>query len=361
MFINAVNTFSKLIFTAKTRPRRISHQKVLNIIMTFTFGLTALLMPQSALAQSVNANAITHATYQHQLANEATLVQSASQTHITNDLNAILHNVVNNSLDLSSIIHDISAYSITGFHNVSITQGGLHDIITNNAVLTPAETVAVMQVLNHNSQNLILNTNGQAIGGYFNLSTANSNLGGSVLIPNNVTAIDKANSLSINGDLANYGNIYIIGNEKSALIETAGIYNAQSGLITSNNLNLNLGSATGFVHDTNVNLLSNSNFINQGNISSSGNLNIQAQGDMINSNIVTNTTNANLTANNNLSLATGSGYLYNDGIINAITGNTNISSSTDLNLTNINGTIEANNGSIYINDSNLNNINNINK
>src|SRR5262245_55383670 len=50
-------------------------------------------------------------------------------------------------------------------HNVTINVGGTRQVVAGGAKLTPAEMVAVTEILNSGRQTLILGTQGNAVGG----------------------------------------------------------------------------------------------------------------------------------------------------------------------------------------------------
>lgn len=77
-------------------------------------------------------------------------------------------------------------------------------------VLTAAEYVAYQQVLNGGSQTLVLGTQGQAVGGSFNLSAIAAQQVSNLVVPGNVTAIHDAavaQSIVLTGNLTNAGSI----------------------------------------------------------------------------------------------------------------------------------------------------------
>ena len=171
---------------------------------------------------------------------DSPLISSASE------ISSILHSIVNSSLDLNSLVKSPDFVNLP--HEISLSLG-LHSLTVNdNQVLTPAEAVAVNQLLSTGHQSLILNSLGQAVGGSLNVSILGNNIN-NLELPNGVTLIDTGSKFLINGNLVNYGDIEFttvgslqanaIVNEGSGMISSSG-----SLLITSNYL-LNEGSIYG--------------------------------------------------------------------------------------------------------------------
>ncbi len=221
------------------------------------------------------------------------------------DVAQVISSVLHSSLNLSSLNANFNVGNLP--HSVSINVNGHSDTITNNQYVTPAEAVAINQVLATSHQSLILGENGNAIGGSLNASNLTpsntSNALNNLELPSNVTLI-AGNNLVLKGDLQNYGDI-----------------------VLSNNGNLQ------------ANLVLNEN---SGLISSSGNLNITTNA-LINE-------SGGIYAGNSLSLITP--VIYNEGTIEASLGNVNIASANNLDITGTaNSIIESNSGNINLNSS----------
>jgi len=101
---------------------------------------------------------------------------------------------------------------------LSINAGGTALTISNGSSVTPAEFIAQTES-SFGSQSLLLNTVGQATGGYFSIAPANLPTNGfsTLLIPNNVTAAVVASSpagitVSASGKITNNGILQLSGN-----------------------------------------------------------------------------------------------------------------------------------------------------
>ena len=319
--------------------------KLISSCLSVIFATTLCFNNISALANPNTVsqnNAALHATF------------AAAQTGVMNhpvDVSAILHNVLNESMNLNSIIHDISANSLANFHNVSIELGNNAQAVTNTTYLTPAEAIAVNQVLVNGTghQSLVLDALGQATGGSFNftsLPTTNTNL----LIPANVVANDNNASFNLSGSLANFGDIYVSSNASNhyaAVISLENLYNGANALITTN-------AQSGVSTPTDLTINVSNDFINAGTISSPHNLTIATGADLVNYNTGV------LTAANDLTATVGSGYLQNNGLIDAVNGNLSITSgNADLFAVNgIDGNFESGqNVTLASNSSSTNNSN----
>ncbi len=227
------------------------------------------------------------------------------------DTAQVVSSVLHSSLNLSSPTDSFNVGNLP--HSVNINVDGHSDNITSNQYVTPAEAVAVSQVLANSHQSLILGENATAIGGSLNTSNLMPNniynTINNLELPSNVTLI-AGNNLVLKGDLQNYGDI-----------------------VFNNNGNLQ------------ANLILNEN---SGLISSSGNLNITTNA-LINE-------NGGVYAENSLNLNTP--VIYNSGTIEANLGNINVISANNLDITqSTNSIIEASNGSINLN-SNAQNLSN---
>ncbi len=289
--------------------------KLISSCLSVIFATTLCFNNVSALANP-NPNTVS----QNNSALHATF--AAAQTGVMNhpvDVSAILHNVLNESMNLNSIIHDISANSLANFHNVSIEVGNNAQAVTNTTYLTPAEAIAVNQALNGH-QSLVLDALGQATSGSFNFASLPTNAT-NLLIPANVVANDNNASFNLSGSLANFGDIYVsssASNHNAAAISLENLYNGANALITTN-------AQSGVSTPTDLTINVSNDFINAGTISSSHNLTVTTGADLMNYN-----TGA-LIASNDLTATVGSGYLQNNGLIDAVNGNLSITSgNTDL-------------------------------
>ena len=218
------------------------------------------------------------------------------------ELNSILNSVISPQIDLNSVIHNIPVGNLS--HEIGINVNGHILEINSNQSVTPAEALALLQILSTHQQNLYLNDLGQGVAGSVNAALLGNNIT-NLLIPSKVTLIDNNQALVINGNLVNYGDIQFIGN----------------GNLTINNL---FNATTGEIQSTsNLTINANQSVINEGTIAS----------------------------NNGLTLNTSN--IYNVGAFETMHDNLNINSAHGLYLTsNNNGNFEAVYGSINLNDMN---------
>ncbi len=219
-----------------------------------------------------------------------------------NELNNILNSVISPQIDLNSAIHNISVGNLS--HEIGINVNGHILEINSNQSVTPAEALALLQILSTHQQNLYLNDLGQGVAGSVNSALLGNNIS-NLVIPSKITLVDNSQPLVINGNLINYGDIQFVGN----------------GNLTVNNL---FNASTGEIQST-------------------GSLTINANQSLINE--------GTIAASNGLTLNTSN--IYNVGAIETMQGNLNINGSNGLYLTgNNNGNFEAINGSINLNDIN---------
>lgn len=208
--------------------------------------------------------------------------------------------------------YDLTSSQSSATHlagDVSIDVGGSMVTVQHGSLLTPAEQVAVNQVLGAGQQAILLSAQGTAVGGVVNLST---DLGAGVhhlVIPQGVTALgnfSNQSSISISGNLVNSGNLYAYSSNAAAtvaLISAANITNQQGGVISSV-LPSKLSTSLGAISQLNLSLYAVQNIVNSGIISSSGNLSITAGGSVVNSSasavsaLMQAAANVNLTAAN---------------------------------------------------------------
>src|SRR5262249_31327375 len=100
---------------------------------------------------------------------------------------------------------------ITNSQQARITTGNSQILVKNGSVLTPAELVALSQILHTGHQSLVLNAQGSAVGGTVNLTTDLTAPISSLSIPYGVTVLDNASAQSkfnLSGNLVNAGNIF---------------------------------------------------------------------------------------------------------------------------------------------------------
>ena len=260
-------------------------------------------------------------------------------------------------LDLGSGNRTVTAGSgNNNFTSATITVGGTSVIVNAGSLLTPAESVALNQVLGGGTQSLVLDAAGRAIGGQFNLYGNNLS---QVVIPTGVTAVrdfGTAGSITITGNLSNAGNFFALSSNSqfnTALISAGNIFNNQGALLSSilpsgGFANLGFGN---LLSSVSLSLNATQNIVNYGSITSSGNLNLNAGGSIINA------LPAGITgplpvmqAVGDISMITNS--VQNAGLIASLNANINVATmlAQNLAINNIGGTFEALNGAINIRD-----------
>lgn len=259
------------------------------------------------------------------------------------------------NLDLSSQDRTVSAGS--NFQQAQITRSdGSSSPIVAGQLLTPAEFVALSQVLQPGGQQtIVVAATGNAVGGSVNLAQFSNNLA-TLHIPQGVIAVSDAAAgpLSISGNLTNSGSLYALSTNSaitSAVISASNIFNSQGALLTSI---LPSGGLTGFgnaISGLNLSLNAVNDIINAGTISSAGSLNMSAGGSIISAlpQGVTGTQPI-MQALANVNLI--SSQLANAGLIASLAGNISISSQVaqDIIIRNQGGTLSALNGFINVRD-----------
>ena len=267
------------------------------------------------------------------------------------------------NLDLSSQNRSVQASQLHPDQTVQINAGGQQTTVTYGQLVTPAQLVAINQVLNTGQQTIQLGALGNATGGTFVLSSLGGQTLNSLVVPTGVTVIHDFGgnaNLNLSGNLVNGGTFYAISSNPamtSAIINAANILNNQGGLLTTV---LPQGGLSGFSNlSSSLNLTLNAlnNIVNSGTITSSGNLTALAGGS------ITNALPAGIAGNlpvmqalNNLNLQSATGNIVNSGIISSQLNNINILSNitgqtNNLVINNIGGRLEALQGSINIRDA----------
>jgi hypothetical protein len=254
------------------------------------------------------------------------------------------------NLDLSSSNKTISASTIAGLRSANIKVGGSNLPVTGATMLTPAEYLAVNQVISGGIQKLIIDTLGAASGGSFVFNTQTGRGIGNLNVPAHVTAVDNIaalSSLNVAGDLTNSGTLLAITTNPhlhNANISALDIDNLAGGLITSS---LKDARMAGYASagPVNLNLFAANSITNAGTITSSGSTTLAASS-------VTNS--ASVQAATDVNLITGN--VVNSGAIAAGTGNINVWTQqlSDIIINNAGGQLSAANGSINVRDASFN-------
>lgn len=254
------------------------------------------------------------------------------------------------NLDLGSTDRTVTASSSLGSGTVNITVGGNTIAVGAGTMLTPAENVALLQVLNGGQQTIQIGQLGNAVGGTVNLGTSiyGSSAISSLIVPQGVTAIHDFGvngNLNLTSNFINQGNFYAVSTNTQvldAIISAQNITNGFGGLISSAlPASLNISGA---ISALNLNLMAVNNIVNSGSIISSANLNLTAGNSIINA-LPTGILGANplMQAAGNLNLQAAS--IINQGTMISQLANINAITSS---LNNSLGTLSALNGSINV-------------
>ena len=298
-----------------------------------------------SLAEELNnynpvVNNIIHTVAAHYSSGSSESTNFLSSFESSNNIAGVLSAVINSSYNLNSSLANYSLANLA--HPIDILQGNSILAVHNDQLLTPAESIAVKQILSDNDQSLILNNLGQAIGGNFNSNLLPNNLN-NILIPQGVSLIVNQTNFETNNALVNYGDIVynnashsdfsltvpnLLINESNAMLSTSGNLTISTGVLinegsiyTTNNLNINTNNAfnTGILESG----LGNINFAD--NLSNNTTIDILGSPNSI---IEANNSSINITNNTN-PVNSQTDLIHNNYL------------SRDLNITDINGSINA--------------------
>lgn len=172
--------------------------------------------------------------------------------------------------------------------SVQIAAGSHTMTVTSGMALTPAQLVAVNQILANGNQVIQLNGQGAATGGRLNIATDFGQTVRNLSIPTGVTGLAAFNSganLAVVGDIKNYGNVYAYTTQDQLLggtISAANIVNNAHGVISSA-LSSTLAQSLGAIASPfNLSLVATNRVENYGSIASSGALSIVAGSSILN-------------------------------------------------------------------------------
>ena len=261
------------------------------------------------------------------------------------------------NLDLSSKNKTVSAGNLGG-GTAAIKVGGQMMNVTGSTLLTPAENLAVQQILGGGQQSIVLSTLGNATGGTFNIGGTFNSYASSITIPTGVTAIQNAAhnaNLVLTGNLINSGSLYGVSTNPSItsmVINAQNIFNMQGGLISTVLPSGGLPGITGANSNLNLSLNAVTNLVNAGSIVCSGNLSLSAGGAIMNT-LPAGATGARpvIQAAGDLNLMAS--QVVNAGTLSSLAGNINFATQNpqSMTITNTGGTIQALMGSINLRDS----------
>ncbi len=267
------------------------------------------------------------------------------------------HHTVN--LDLSSQAATASARRINADQQVNIQVGNTVQTVSAGTKLTPAELVAVRQVMSTGAQSIQLGSLGNAVGGSLNIGARLNQHLGSLVIPQGVIVVDnfaKTTALNLTGNLVNNGTLYAVstGGASIALINAANITNGQGALLTTVLPQAGLAGLVNPVAHLDLVLNALNNIVNYGLISSSGHITATAGGSIINA-LPAGTTGAApvMQALNNVNLTASN--IVNAGLITSATANINLASvnNSRLLVNNLSGQMQALAGAINLRSSNF--------
>ena len=230
------------------------------------------------------------------------------------------------NLDLSSSSQNMTVGHLLHNETVNIEVGGISLLVNSKTELTPAEYMAVIQVISGGQQSLVIDAQGAASSGSVVIGSHLSSQLTSLVIPVGVTVIDltKSGTLNIAGGIIDDGSLYL-GSANRSLntinIDASNINVQSQGLISD----VLPGNNNNGLQPLHLNLDAANNLVNAGTIVSSGNVNIYAD----------------------------SGNITNSGLINATQGNININTAFNQSLIvdNAGGTLQAANGVINFRDA----------
>ena len=222
------------------------------------------------------------------------------------------------NLNLGSIRRTASAPPLLT-SPVTIVNGKSQQTVTAGMALTPAQAVAVAQVLANGIQSVELGVRGNAVGGSVDL-TGVQNIA-SLRVPGKVSVIQNvavSPSLVLSGNLINSGAIYAVSTDgavSNAILSANNIRNNAGALITSVFPSGGLSGISGAITNLSLSLIASDSIFNAGTISSAGHLNLVAGNQIVNSVPAGATGQSLMAALGNVNLATQS--LVNSGTIQA--------------------------------------------
>lgn len=214
--------------------------------------------------------------------------------------------------------------------------------VQTGQMLTPAQAMALNQVLQTGQQSLVLSNLGNAVGGSVSLTASATEALSSLVIPRGVTVygdFSNGSALNFSGNLQNHGTLNAYSNNpdfNAAALNATNIFNYRSGTIsTGTNISDLLLNAT-------------NDIVNAGMIASAGNLTLMSGNSIVNNS--GSSTAAVLQAANNLTLV--SNNITNAGLVSALAGNINLQTSNLNNMlvNNAGGVMQASAGNINVRD-----------
>ncbi len=161
--------------------------------------------------------------------------------------------------------------------------GGAEKTITPGSHVTPAELVAVQQVLGRGNQRLVLDAAGAAVGGAFRLSSLAQTQLSSLVIPAGVVGIGRAGrGVDVTGNLTAAGVLLGVGRASDFSINAGNVSVAPGGSITTVITPALAEIVNRRSQRLDLGIFSGGDVLNSGTISSSRNLVIEALGKISN-------------------------------------------------------------------------------
>jgi fibronectin-binding autotransporter adhesin len=258
-------------------------------------------------------------------------------------------------LDLSStqatiaapINHPVSIMVGGAMNSSGQVVGGTEISIAPGQMITPAQYVALTQVVQLGSQSIELSVGGTAYGGSFSLVAGQTGELSSLVLPTNVSlgsiGFNSSNPFSVTGNASILGNFFSLQTDanSSSILNFGNL--TVSGLLTGDAAQISSGPfyiPSGLFSSSALSLNTLGSLSNFGTINSVGALNITTGGNLTNAGLLSGSTvslesigavsnSGNIFASaGNIGLNSISGNFSNSGMINAIAGSININSAT---------------------------------
>ncbi|GEM_PF-2659843 len=258
-------------------------------------------------------------------------------------------------MDLSSTARTVSSQTLAP---VTIRVGGTALTVRPDTLLTPAEYVAVSQILKTGTQSIQIGALGAATGGRVLLSSGLMQNVTNLVLPGGVTALYNFAgnpNLFLSGNLTNAGKLYAFssaGGVSRGTVTATNIFNQPGALISSVVPSTLLANVANPLPHLNLVLNAVQNIYNAGQIISSGSLTMSAGGRIVNAlpagmsgpgPLIQAVNNVNLVSNN----------IFNSGLITSTLSNINVGPGLqqDLQIDNKLGTLSALQGAINFRDA----------
>ncbi|MBU6452842.1 MAG: hypothetical protein KGS72_13735 [Cyanobacteria bacterium REEB67] len=304
---------------------------------------------------------VTNTTFATNRHKQLSAITSTFQTQANRKFHVFGQTAASNDLNLTSARLNLLGGNIANFKEITIQVGGTSQVVSLTSRLTAAEVVAAEQVLTSGSQTIQLNSHGTASGGTITLDKSllvalNDVVGGSIgslTIAHGVKVIDTLSTLSLSGNLTNYGSLLTASaaTGNSDTIAADSIVNARGAAIGSYSGN---GSGNSGLYAADPTLVATTALTNAGTTSSAGSLSISAPlvingaaNNTASNTATTGTYGPSINAAKDLNISTQN--LTNNAAITSLNGNINVASHTvqGLSITGA-GTFKAAQGNINL-------------